>query len=320
VNTELVHHSANGVATATGFTSDQVELIKRNIAQGSTDDELALFIHQAERAGLDPFSHQIWFTKRSGKMSILTGIDGYRLIADRTGRYAGQDGPYWCGENGQWTDVWLQPGHPAAAKVTVLKIVGDGTVARFTGIALWSEYGAHADGFMWKPDKMPAAQLAKCSEALALRKAFPAEMSGMYVKEEMDQAAAPDRGTVGASRPPVGGAAAGNGKPVEASRSRRQPPAAARRTSNDVGAVMAEVPPEVRADLAARIEALGPLGRVWIEEQAQKRGIGNVKMWEFGPPEVVVVEALLKQAARMDAQPSPVSAPKDNFNSDEEPF
>lgn len=177
--------ATNGTGMLTG---DQVDLIKRTIAKDATDDELQLFIAQCNRTHLDPFSHQIWFTKRQGKMSIQTGIDGYRLIGERTGRRAGSEA-FWCAADGEWKDVWLSSDKPAAAKVTVRKLLADGSIATETGIALWAEYGVNADGFMWK--KMPAAQLAKCAEALALRKAFPAELSGLYTSDEMDQADKP---------------------------------------------------------------------------------------------------------------------------------
>lgn len=191
--TTLVPRGAN---TPAQLDTEQVALIKRTIAEGATDDELQLFVTQCNRTGLDPFSHQIWFTKRSGKMTIQTGIDGYRLIGERTGRRAGSE-TFWCGDDGVWKDVWLDAKNPSAAKTVVKKIITDGTIATEVGIALWAEYGINADGFMWK--KMPAGQLGKCSEALALRKAFPAELSSLYTDAEMDQAGIEDGSTAAAS-------------------------------------------------------------------------------------------------------------------------
>jgi phage recombination protein Bet len=175
----------NGQAVS-HFAPEQVDLIKRTICRGATNDELKLFLHQAERTGLDPLARQIYSVKRGGTMGIQVSIDGFRLIAERSGKYAGQVGPYWCGEDGNWSDVWLDKSSPVAAKVGVLR---SDFKEPCWGVARFEAYAVQG-GPMWK--KMGDVMIAKCAEALALRKAFPQEMSGLYTGDEMEQATTPE--------------------------------------------------------------------------------------------------------------------------------
>lgn len=191
--TALAVQGPAALASLEYFSAEQVALLKRTICRDATDDELQLFLYQCKRTGLDPFNKQIYFRKYQGHngkpptITIITGIDGYRLIAERTNKSEGQVGPFWCGPDGKWTDVWLENDYPFAAKVGVYKT---GCREPIYSVARWSEYFPtnQNEQFMWK--RMPTAQLAKCAEALALRKAFPNELSGIYSAEEMEQAQA----------------------------------------------------------------------------------------------------------------------------------
>lgn len=184
--------------SASAFSPSQIEIIKSQIAKNCSDDELNLFMAVCQKTGLDPFSKQIYAIKRKSKnddgtfgetMTIQTGIDGLRVLAQRGGRYRGQTLPLFCGVDGKWTEVWLENTPPVAAKVGVFV---DGVNEPVYAIALYktyvqtTKYGVNS---MWA--KMPEVLLAKCAEALALRKACPFDTSHLYIAEEMGQAERP---------------------------------------------------------------------------------------------------------------------------------
>ncbi len=180
--------------TVAGFTSHQVALIKDTVArdQNLTDAEFAVFLHVAQHSGLDPLARQIYAIRRKGKLTIQTAIDGYRLIAARTGEHVGTDDAVFL------YGADREP--PVRASVTVYRWV-QGQRFAFTASAWWAEYEPEkGQDFMWR--KMPHGQLAKVAEALALRKAFPSELAGLYVADEMDRARSEEAEFTVAAPPP----------------------------------------------------------------------------------------------------------------------
>jgi phage recombination protein Bet len=184
------------------FNAEQIALIKSQIAPKATDDELKLFINQCKRTGLDPFARQIYciHRKESGgkeKMSIQTSIDGFRLIAERTGQYGGQGEPRF---------EYDANGFPVKCTIAVYKFKGSTRYEAAIGVAYYSEYvqtkaeyqnnqptGRKIPTEMW--GTKPHIMLGKVTEALALRKAFPQELSGLYTEDEMGQATNTDTAT-----------------------------------------------------------------------------------------------------------------------------
>jgi phage recombination protein Bet len=161
--------------------SETIQVLKKTVCADHTDDQVKLFLMYCQSKGLDPFAREVFSIIRKGKQTFQTGIDGLRSMADETSEFDGCD-LYWCAKDGKWMDAWLEDVPPYAAKAIVVK---RGCSRPFVAVAKWSEYKPEED-WMWK--KMPSNQLGKCAEALALRKAFPRKLGGLYASEEMAQA------------------------------------------------------------------------------------------------------------------------------------
>jgi phage recombination protein Bet len=165
------------------FDNQQLDIIKKTVAASLNKDQFLLFIEVCKHYRLNPMARQIYgFNDNKGRMVVQTSIDGFRLMAERTKLYGGQIGPEWCGPDGVWKDVWLEKEPPAAARVGIIRRDFDKPM---WGVARYSSYAGTSPNW----SKMPEVMISKCAESLAFRKAFPAEMGGLYTSDEMEQAA-----------------------------------------------------------------------------------------------------------------------------------
>ena len=213
-STDLVQpHARLTVDTGQSWWTDAQRAALASAGLDTTPDgDLVAFLHLCQRTGLDPFAREIYLIGRKDrnaeggkKWTAQTGIDGYRHIAERTGEFVATLGPWWCGPDGQWTDVWLSEEPPAAARVGIVR---KDHPEPYYGVAVYREFvpmkkvyvGSYGNSTVKVDEngkdveepqglwgKMPAHMLAKCAEALAIRRAFPRQSSGIYLEEEMQQ-------------------------------------------------------------------------------------------------------------------------------------
>lgn len=162
----------NEITTQAEMTKEQLALIKATIAKNATDDELKLFLYQAKRLQLDPLSKQIYFVKYGNNPgSVIIAIDGFRLVAHRTGKLSGiKRGAMFNDQGvliGGWAEVYRNDWtHPAREEVPLSEYFK-------TGNKTW--------------EQMPETMIKKVAEAAALRMAFPSDLSGVYESSEMPE-------------------------------------------------------------------------------------------------------------------------------------
>jgi phage recombination protein Bet len=198
--TLVVHRD---VSAPLEFTPQQCAMIRDTYANGASEKEFQVLLEVAKVRRLNPLLKQVHFVKRKNKQlgrdvwSVQVSIDGLRAIAERTGKYDGQDEPEYE-RNAE--------GFIIACRVRVYR---KDWARPAVGVAHWDEYvqttaydGKTTPTKFWAD--MPHVMIAKCAEAIAMRKAFPEDMGGLYVDEEMQQADNGRADTGGAYSPSLG--------------------------------------------------------------------------------------------------------------------
>lgn len=176
--------------------SDFLGVLSSSLYPGANHDSIRMVLGYCKAAGLDPMQKPVhivpmWDSK-AGQMRdvVMPGVGLYRTQASRSQQMAGISEPEFgplLTENIGGQSVT----YPEWCRVTVKRLLPNGTVAEFTAVEYWLENYAIKGGkeksvapnAMWS--KRPRGQLAKCAEAQALRKAFP-EVGATPTAEEME--------------------------------------------------------------------------------------------------------------------------------------
>lgn len=190
----IVTHQQGAIVAQT--EEDLIRVLQNSLYPGANIGSVQMVLGYCQAAGLDPMQKPVhivpmWDGKQGGMRDvIMPGVNLYRTQASRTGKFAGMTEP----EYGPIMDEVIGGAaikYPEWCKVTVRRLLDNGTVAEFTAREYWMENYAIKGGkeksvapnAMWT--KRPRGQIAKCAEAQALRKAFP-ECGSQPTAEEME--------------------------------------------------------------------------------------------------------------------------------------
>lgn len=193
------------------WTPEQVDLLRRTVAPGASDDEAALFLRVAQSLDLNPFLKEVWCVKqldqdgnpkrnRKGEeypAQIMVGRDGFLTIAERSGQFNGLvSGVVKAGDRfefGLQQPVHVlgeERGKIMGAYAYVYRKDRDYPMRIF---AEWSEHGApitrDSEGKrinLWSPwSKTPSLMIKKVAESNALKLAF--RVSGVVAADSPEE-------------------------------------------------------------------------------------------------------------------------------------
>lgn len=174
--------------------TELMQVLQNSLYPGAQETSIKMVINYCKAAGLDPMQKPVhlvpMYVKTNGQGAmrdvVMPGIGLYRTQAARSGEYAGMTEPDF-GEDLTENLGGTQITFPKWCRITIRRQMPSGSIVEFTAKEFWKENYATAGkdsvapNAMWK--KRPYAQLAKCAEAQALRKAFPEFGSGPTADE-----------------------------------------------------------------------------------------------------------------------------------------
>lgn len=193
---KIQERKQGGVPALQMAEHDLINVLRNSLYPGASDESIKIVVGYCRASGLDPMQKPVHIvpmwdsTAHSMRDVVMPGIGLYRTQAARSGQFAGVSEP----EFGQDVDEnigGVQITYPAWCRVTVRRQLPSGQIAEFVAVERWKENYAVKGGkdrsiapnAMWS--RRPYAQLAKCAEAQALRKAFP-EVGAAPTADEMD--------------------------------------------------------------------------------------------------------------------------------------
>lgn len=188
----------SGTIPALSMDENQlITVLENSLYPGANPTSIALVINYCRASQLDPMQKPvhivpIWDGKaKTMRDVIMPGIGLYRTQAARSGLYAGVSDPDF-GPDITEKVGGLEITYPQWCRVSVKRTLPDGQIAEFSATERWKENYAQKGGAeksvapnaMWA--RRPYAQLAKCAEAQALRKAFPELAGSQPTADEME--------------------------------------------------------------------------------------------------------------------------------------
>ncbi len=156
---------------------ETIKVLKQTVAVGASDAEFAMFVEFCKSTGLNPFKKEVWFTKTGSRVQMMTGINGFRAIANSSPAYDGIEiglinakgecvSASYAGDD--YIGAWARA-HRKDRKVPT------------EGIAMLADYNKKQGNW----NSMKRVMIMKCAESVALRQAFPQQLNGLYTQEEM---------------------------------------------------------------------------------------------------------------------------------------